>query len=199
MANENDEGERLKRSVSANRELTESIKQSAAGLENLFAEQKDRLRGSFKAVREGAIPASFNPERLASRKQPPTLVVVEDEDADFILLKRALYKAGATARVWRAHNAHETLRIVAGLIDSNPNLCLVMDVRLPGADGCELLKLVRASHSSFRVKCAFLTGMNDSRTEQHAYAEGADAFFLKPSHLDDWAEVARGIQRLAMA
>jgi CheY-like chemotaxis protein len=189
----------VRHSVAMAHELTECLRAKRSELEQLISEQKDSLPGSYEAVEARPCPgASQSGQRPSGkRNQPPTLVVAEDEDADFILLKRALWKAGATARVWRAHNAQETLELVASLVTSNPNICLVMDVRLPGVDGCELLKEVRASHPAAYVKCAFLTGMTDQKTEAHARAEGADAYFHKPSHLDDWTQVARAIQNVA--
>jgi FixJ family two-component response regulator len=55
--------------------------------------------------------------------------------------------------------------------------CLVIDVRLPGMGGLELLEQVRAESTKPAV---VITGHEDERTRSRALAAGAGAFFLKP-------------------
>jgi CheY-like chemotaxis protein len=124
--------------------------------------------------------------------------VVEDEANDFMLLKRALWKAGATARVWWAHDAAEALSLLASLHESTAAICMVCDVRLLGLDGFDLLEKVKATKTKCTVKFAFLTGMCDRATERRAQSEGANGFFIKPSDPADLTNIARQLQKLAL-
>ena len=123
--------------------------------------------------------------------------MVDDDADDFMLLKRALFKAGATVRVWWAHNGQEATAILADTECSSSAICVVMDVRLLGMDGFDLIDQIKARKGLGRLKCAFLTGMSDKRTEGCAYAHGADAFFAKPCDSAALVEIARALQKLA--
>ena len=129
----------------------------------------------------------------------PVLIIVEDNKDDFVLLKRALWKSGATARVWWAHDAAEALSMLTELESSRLRICIVADLQLPVVSGLELLDLVKAEPCHSHVKLALLTGCNDPSTESRAFAKGADAFFVKPAQAENLTEVARALQRLVLA
>jgi CheY-like chemotaxis protein len=185
--------------LAKNKCLAQELQSKSVELDQLFAERKECVRGSFRTP-TGPRSEDSEPRRTAGVK-PPVLVIVEDDQDDFMLLKRALYKAGATARVWWAHNAQEAISLIAELENSTSSICLVMDVRLTGVDGFELLEQVRARAKvpGGVIKCAFLTGMCDDETRNRAKVEGADAFFEKPTDSAQMVEVARALQRLAAA
>ncbi len=143
-------------------------------------------------------PDGVSREARTRASSLPVLIVVEDDPNDFALLKRALWKCGATARVWWAHTADEAMEILAQVDGSVTNICVVTDVRLPGFDGFDLLGHIRARRGRARIKFAFLTGMADQKTERRAYACGADAFFVKPSDLNGLIQISRSLQRLAL-
>ena len=132
-------------------------------------------------------------------KRQPVLIIVEDNEDDFLLLKRALWKSGATARVWWAHDAAEALSMLTELESSRLRICIVADLQLPVVSGLELLDLVKAEPCHSHVKLALLTGCNDPSTESSALAKGADAFFVKPAQAENLTEVARALQRLVLA
>jgi CheY-like chemotaxis protein len=122
---------------------------------------------------------------------------VEDDADDFMLLKRALWKAGATARVWWARDAQEALSILAEVSGPASHVCVVLDVQLPGCSGFDLLDQIKAAQAGSKVKVAFLTGFSDARTVQRVQAQAADAFFTKPVDPAGLIQVARDLQRLA--
>jgi CheY-like chemotaxis protein len=128
----------------------------------------------------------------------PTLIVVEPNPDEFLLLKRALWKSGATARVWWAHDAGEALMVLSQIEAPTIRVCIVADFHLPGLAGFELLERVKSRTGGGRVTFAFLTGYFDRKDEVRAYACGVDAFFLKPTQPEGWIELARSIQRLTV-
>ena len=126
------------------------------------------------------------------------MIVVEPNPDEFLLLKRALWKSGATARVWWAHDAAEALMVLSQIEAPAINVGIVADFHLPGMTGLELLERVRSRTGGERVTFAFLTGYFDRKDEVRAYACGVDAFFLKPTRRECWIELARSIQRLSV-
>lgn len=129
--------------------------------------------------------------------QRPVLIVVDDDSDDITLLKRALHAAGDTASVWWAHDAQAARAILTYVECPGARICVVTDVRLLGMDGFDLIDQIKARKASGHVKCAFLTGMANERTEDCAYDHGADAFFVKPFEFAELVEIAQALQKLA--
>jgi CheY-like chemotaxis protein len=79
-------------------------------------------------------------------------------------------------RPFAAANAVEALRRV-GI--SYPEVALV-DLGLPGADGCELARQLRAQQSGRELRLVALTGYSDEGTRANAADAGFDDFAVKP-------------------
>lgn len=77
--------------------------------------------------------------------------------------------------------------------DSRPDVALV-DLRLPGTDGVELVRTLRAGRPA--VACLIFSGTDDARLIAEAIAAGASGFVLKGSHPEELVaailEVASG-------
>ena len=83
---------------------------AAHRIDELAAVRGNVLRGNVKSpgrAARGQLPARAAATLDESSKRShhqPILIIVEDDPDDFMLLKRALWKAGATARVWWARD-----------------------------------------------------------------------------------------------
>ena len=138
------------------------------------------------------------PQPSPARDRYPVLIIVEDDTDDFTLLKRALWKTGASARVWWAKTCAEALEILAQVSAGNANVCIVSDIKLPDLDGFELLRMVKSLPGEHHPKFVFLTGNSDAAASVRAQRLGADGFFAKPIRWDDLVETARALQKLAL-
>jgi CheY-like chemotaxis protein len=190
----------LKELLKRNQKLAQEIQKKSGQLDQLFGQQKDALRNSYKLCEtkeDKNRPTDRSPPEPRSRSQP-ALIIVEDDADDFMLLKRALWKAGATARVWWAHSAAEALGILVEIGPSVAQICMVLDVQLPCSNGLDLVKQIRAAEHGAGVKVAFLTGLTDQATKARALAAGADAFYLKTVDPASLLEIARDLQKLAI-
>jgi PleD family two-component response regulator len=161
----------------------------------------DSVVGAALGQPDGQLPSCVPPLPSLSRQTVhyPVLILVEDDPDDFLFLKRALWKTGATARVFWAHDASEAMKILTEVESRTLLICMVADVKLPVVNGFELLAQVRARMGCERVRFAFVTGCSDQRTKDRACACGVDGFFVKPALSEGWIEVARALQRLATA
>jgi CheY-like chemotaxis protein len=132
-----------------------------------------------------------------SRPSANFLVLVENDEDDFILFRRAMEKEEATAQLHWATTGKEALDFLSKLKRSEAgSVCVVIDVRLPCMDGFEFLSSVDRQIKGNGVKFAFLTGRTDPDTERRAYRAGADAFFIKPDSFDGLREIVRALHRL---
>jgi diguanylate cyclase (GGDEF)-like protein len=119
----------------------------------------------------------FGPEELPPlRAHPPTIrvLVIEDEDEDFLLLQDLLARAeNARFRVERAIDAETgLLRLQAG----DHDVCLV-DYRLPGQDGLDLARM--AARRGVRAPVILLSGLTVPELEIEAVEAGAADFLDK--------------------
>lgn len=167
----------------------------ARELEERPADGQDVCRQVHRS--EPSRPGERQPASARRSSGIPVLIVIEDDPDDFMLLKRALNKAGASARVWWARDVHDALRILADVELSASGVCVVLDVHLPGGDGFQVLEQLKMRTSQCPVRFAFLTGMTDRGTADRAAAVGADGFFVKPGGSEELIQVARSLQKLA--
>ena len=112
----------------------------------------------------------------ASNHEPDRVLIVEDDPSLVDLLVDELREAGLT--VTTAHSAEAALAVLREV----PVELVISDLRLPGADGIDLLRRVRAMEQppAFLVMTAF--GTIDQAVR--CLKEGADDFLTKPLDLD---------------
>ncbi|OGQ93986.1 MAG: two-component system response regulator [Deltaproteobacteria bacterium RIFOXYD12_FULL_57_12] len=106
-----------------------------------------------------------------------TILIVDDEDFFRDRLARAF--AGRGYGVFPAADYDEAIKIVT---ESKPALAVV-DLKMPGKSGLELLKKARNIHPEMRV--VILTGYGSIATATEAVKLGAVNYLPKPADVDD--------------
>lgn len=107
-----------------------------------------------------------------SERRPGTVHVVDDDEALVDSLELLLRDAG-----WRVTSHHSGAAFRGALPNLEPG-CVVLDRRLPDADGIELLAEARQARPDLAV--ILLTGHGDVGTAVRAMKEGAADFIEKP-------------------
>ena len=112
-----------------------------------------------------------------------TVLLVEDDPLVLLGAEQALSLAGMT--VLTACDAETALHILT----TSPPDAVITDIRLPGADGFELLRRVREQDRE--VPVILMTGHGDIRMAVDAMHNGAYDFLEKPFSSDRLTEVVR--------
>jgi CheY-like chemotaxis protein len=73
----------------------------------------------------------------------------------------------------------EPVRVVAKALEFRPHVCL-LDIGLPGMDGYELARRIRATPALAGAALIAVTGYGDEQARQQAAAAGFDHHFVKP-------------------
>lgn len=122
--------------------------------------------------------------RLTKRKHmnrdqymAPTILLVDDEDFFRERLGRAFKKRGCT--VFLAADYNEAMRTIK---ESRPEMAVV-DLKMPGKSGLELIKDALALHPEMRI--VVLTGYGSIATATKAVKSGALSYLPKPTDVDD--------------
>ena len=109
------------------------------------------------------------------------ILVVDDDQSIVTAFRRFLSDERHQARF--AGDAHDALALVA---ERRPDL-VFMDVRMPGVDGLDALKEMRARHPDLFV--VIMTAYGTSQTSIDAIRSGAFEYLAKPLDLDDLRSV----------
>jgi signal transduction histidine kinase len=103
------------------------------------------------------------------------LLVVDDDDVDRMAVRRSLKASGIDADVTEAGDAAAALdRIRSSRYD-----CALFDFRMPGSDGLELLRQIRAD--GLGIPVIMLTGFGDEQTAVELMKAGASDYLPKNS------------------
>ena len=117
-------------------------------------------------LKDGDVPAS-------EAKQPPLIMVVDDDPETREICEMLLSRAGYTCAL--AGSGEEAVSL---LEQATPAL-IVLDLNMPGMDGWSVAALVRKHERTARIPILVLTGLTQN-VENAARRAGAPAFCMKP-------------------
>lgn len=124
---------------------------------------------------------------------PPRLLLIEDDPLDVEVLREALYAVASGIELDHAGDAASALLVLArrGRHEATPTPDLILlDLKLPGLDGEEILRLLKASEWS-AVPVVALTCVRDRVAHQRCLSQGAVACCIKPDDYDGYLALAR--------
>lgn len=123
--------------------------------------------GAVDRLGQGVSPLGFEGSLQGVR-----LLIVEDEEPNYFVVKKYLDKTGAEHV--RARNGAEAIN----LFDSQDFDLVLLDVRLPGKDGYEVLEHIRSTNTEIPVLMA--TAYVMGKDQKRAADSGASGFLAKP-------------------
>jgi two-component system OmpR family response regulator len=124
---------------------------------------------------------------VAARAPEARLLVVDDEPTIVELLSASLRYAGF--EVATARNGTEALKVARGF---GPDL-LVLDVMMPGVDGFEVVRRLRADGR--HVPVLFLTAKDGTEDKVTGLTLGGDDYVTKPFSLEEVVARIRAVLR----
>ena len=125
---------------------------------------------------EGTLPE----ELPAEGGNGPVVLVVDDEpDMRRYLVSRLIERAPDAATAYRVYQSGDGNRAVELAKRVRPDL-MVLDLMLPGIDGLEVCRLIRAEPSLADTRIILLTARMDEETKFKGLSAGADDFLTKP-------------------
>jgi len=130
---------------------------------------------------------------FATSKSRPTILLVEDEQNDARLFKRALSRAGVQNSVEHLERGDTALAYLKGIgayadRERYPMpVLIILDLKLPGLSGLELLHWIRLQKPLRRIPVLVLTSESSDTYMEAAYDAGANSYLLKsfsPNEMD---------------
>jgi CheY-like chemotaxis protein len=126
--------------------------------------------------------------------EPLDILLVEDEPAHAELTRRAIRKAGNANRVFTVSDGEEALDYLyhSGKYEDNvkyplPGLIL-LDIKLPGIDGIEILKTIKEDALLKRIPVIMLTTSEREEDIARSYNHYANSYLTKPVGFKEFEE-----------
>ena len=116
-----------------------------------------------------------------------TVLIVEDNEKN-MKLARDILQAKGYATV-EAETGEEGVKLAK---EKKPDLVL-MDIQLPGINGIEAFKQIRADESTAKIPVVALTASVTPTDRSQITAAGFDAFISKPINLKEFVETVKRI------
>ncbi len=114
---------------------------------------------------------------MSTSISPKTILVVDDAPENLSILGELLSKY----KVKVALNGEKALKI----LELNPNIDLILlDVMMPGIDGFEVAKRIKANPLIQNIPVVFITGKSDAESFVQGFEIGAEDYIRKPFEAD---------------
>lgn len=125
-----------------------------------------------------------------------TILVVEDSDADFELMRIALSEHRGRVHLERVHNGEEALRYLHQQESwggaRRPDIIL-LDLNLPRVAGRDVIAKIKRDPSLMRIPVVVLTTSALDVDVAGTYEVGANCFVTKPPDLDRFLAMMRAV------
>jgi DNA-binding response OmpR family regulator len=119
-------------------------------------------------------------------------ILIVDDDEDILLIVQTIL-ANAGYSVLVARNGREGVDLA---LESRPDLIL-LDVMMPGMDGWQVCRQMKASPMGREIRVVMVTALQDWMDKRQALETGADDYVEKPFELAKLAAVVeRNIAQL---
>jgi two-component system, response regulator len=131
--------------------------------------------------------------------QSHMILIVEDNDNDYHATLRAFKKAGLANPIQRCIDGDQALDYLYKRGEFSPPSeaprpsLILLDLNLPGTDGREVLRVIKADQSLRLIPVVVLTISEATEDINDCYAAGANTYIMKPV---DFEKFIHAIARL---
>jgi CheY-like chemotaxis protein len=128
-----------------------------------------------------------------------TILYVDDDDNDVLLLKHAIRSAQLSFNVQAVHDPEHASAYLEGEGPYADRKCfplpslVLLDLKMPRMHGLEVLSWIRGHPLLKRMVVIVLTASNQLSEINRAYELGANSYLVKPVELSLLVEMVRGI------
>ena len=128
-----------------------------------------------------------------------TILLVEDNPTDVLLIKRALAKTRVANPIQVVEDGDAAVAYLAGQSVYADRaqyplpILIMLDLKLPKRSGLEVLAWLRGQDSLRRIPVVMLTSSNGAGDVNAAYDEGVNSYLVKPVEFDGLVDMFRAV------
>ena len=116
---------------------------------------------------------------MTAPSPPANILVVDDTPGNLVLLAARLGKKGHTVRPFLG--GAEALEAAA----LEPPDLILLDINMPGMDGFEVCRRLKADPTLASIPVLFVTALIDPKDKERAFAAGGVDYISKPFHFEE--------------
>jgi len=129
--------------------------------------------------------------------QPVDILLVEDNADHVELILKALRNNNILNEVHVASNGEEALDFLyqrGNYADAPRPGLILLDIKLPGVDGIEVLRLIKADVKLRQIPVVMLTTTSDEKEVVKSYSLGANSYIVKPVDFEHFIKVIKDLK-----
>jgi len=131
-------------------------------------------------------------------KHKPTILLAEDDDGHAGLILRSLKDAGITNDILCFDNGEDTLDFLfkrgnEPYREEGVSYVLLLDIRLPGINGTEVLRQIKKDKWVNHIPVIMLSVSDDPVEIEQCRKLGCDNYFVKPSTHEKFSNIVENL------
>lgn len=137
---------------------------------------------------------------MVNPNQELEILVADDDEGHLELVRRNLRRGGITNGIVVLSSGEAALDYIfmRGMYakrEVNGHLLVLLDINMPGIDGVEVLRQVKADPKKRKIPVIMLTTTDDPREVERCYSLGCSVYITKPVETERFIEA---IKRLGL-
>lgn len=137
------------------------------------------------------------PDQTEDQSKPFTIIIAEDDEDDYLLVKEAFKEAGANHPLHWVKDGEELIQYLSRVSSGDEETKIVgmilLDLNMPKKDGREALKEIKNSPLWRSIPILILTTSNAESDILNTYDLGVNSYIQKPVRFPELVEVAKSI------
>jgi CheY-like chemotaxis protein len=131
-----------------------------------------------------------------------TILHVEDDPNDTLLLEHACRKAGVVFDVQAVNDGDQAIAYLRGLNDFSDRMkyplpsLILLDLKMPRVSGFDVLAWLQSDESLCQLPVVVLTSSNHDADVKRAYDLGAKSYLVKPVGFEALVELVKTLPGL---
>lgn len=123
-----------------------------------------------------------------------SILLVEDNEGDLLLIKEALEATGIPKYIKSCKDGQSAIdyfqTLIKGPRTDYPNI-VFLDINLPKRNGHEVLRFIKNTPEFKHIIVAMFTTSSSERDVQLAYQNSANCYIVKPAELEEFMNIIR--------
>ena len=120
------------------------------------------------------------------------ILLIEDDQADAMTVKRALKEIKVTNRLDIANDGEEALTFLKNPENEKPGIIL-LDLNMPRMNGIEFLKIAKKDEGLKKIPVVVLTTSKEDQDKIDSFNLGVAGYMIKPVDYHKFVEVVKTI------
>ena len=117
-----------------------------------------------------------------------SVLIIDDNPDDVFIAKRAIAKSRPDCDI---QEAYDGLAAMEYLSNGRPPALILLDLKMPGIGGIEILNLIRAREETRYIPVVILSSSKMEQDVKTSFKSGANSFLHKTHDMTEFTEMLR--------